>query len=735
MKLKNYFLFFCLTTICHFSYSSDKRALLIGIDHYYDSDKERFAEWQDLDGAVNDATVMFNLLKSKYGFNSKNMSLLVSPKTTTKKSIVKAFNQLIKSAEKGDQVCIYYAGHGAQIKNSQFYELDKKHEAIVPSDVLRTNDFLLDVEINALLNRLLDQKVELTVIFDNCFSGSGTRGEIDLNELKSRYVPINDMDIDQVYEKLPSAAERGALVVSAAQDYQFAKEYKDSRGQSHGVFTYALMKAMQMSSVNESAEDIFKRVNSIILYNAVPRQDPVIEGKNERMEQPLFGGVSDPTVGVQVGVIDAENKYKITLDGGSAVGIVPGTQLSHEKKGVVIEVISLFGVNGCYGKVIEGSKELEEGDLLKVTKWAPYNKDRLSVEFGSMGISDIELSSLKELSLLLADNNELVYTPIEKNIGLLIKKEKNKWKGYYNKSESVSFGDNVPSLEKIQKITHKLDGKRNKVFIEIPASTVVYQELKGKLTGQPKVEVAKENEKFDYKLIGRYNQKNELQYTWIRFGAKLEEESNPLPGLTDWVAPHRTYTLSNYAERLGELKGWLTMEVPPNNACFPFKFALRKNSNGDLVKDGALVEGEEYGLALYKDENLYESWNNEDRYLYIFLLSSDGSMKLLFPTSNSSVENNTEQILKDNKGYYKDKVLIGYPDLLAVSPPYTTDNILMLSTVTAITETSIFNQEGVLKRGAGDVSLDVLLNEEETRSAKQSNWFLERHTFFGTNAQ
>ncbi len=735
MKLKNYFLFFCLFTICHISYSSEKKALLIGIDHYYDSDKERFAEWQDLDGAVNDATVMYNLLKSKYGFSTKDMTLLVSPKLTTKKSIVKAFNQLVKSASKGDQVCIYYAGHGAQIRNSKFYELDKKHEAIVPSDVLRTNEFLLDVEINEILNRILDKQAELTVIFDNCFSGSGTRGAIDLNSLQSRYVPVSDIDIDQTYKKQKSAAERGALVVSAAQDYQLAKEYKDNRGQSHGVFTYALMKAMQMSSVNESAEDIFKRVNSIILYNAVPRQDPVIEGQEERMKQPLFGGVADPSIGVQVGIVDAENKYKITLDGGSAVGIVPGTQLTHVKKEVVIEVTALFGVNGCYGKVIQGSKALEEGDLVKVTKWAPYNKNRLKVDFGQIGISDIEVNSLKELSRLLIDKGVMEYAPYEEHVGLVVRKVDDKWKGFYSSSESVSFGHSVPTFEKLEKIFSKMEAPNNKVYVEVPPTTAVFQELNGSLSGQPKIEPIKPSEKFDYRLIGRFNEKSELEYSWVRYGAQKDEEQNPLPSFTDWVAPHRTFALANYAERLGELKSWLTLEVPPNNANFPFKFALKKNSNGDLVKNGALLEGEEYGLALYKDENLYKNWNYEDRYLYIFLLTSDGSMKLLFPATNSSVENNTEQIMKDGSGDYKNEILIGHPDLLSVSPPYTTDNILMLSTVTAITDTSIFNQDGVRERGSGEFALDELIDEEEERSSHQSNWYLERHTFFGTNAQ
>ncbi|AZQ61850.1 hypothetical protein EI427_06240 [Flammeovirga pectinis] len=731
MKPKLHILLCCFLSLSLLSIASEKRALLIGIDKYYDSETERFAEWQNLDGAVNDASAVYDILRAKYGFNEKNMKLLAGEKNTTKKAIIKGFNQLIKSTKPGDQVFIYYAGHGAQITNSQFYELDKKNEAIVPSDVLRTNEYLLDVEINDLLNQILDKNGELTVIFDNCFSGSGTRGKININELKSRYVPVSDLDIDTKFEKKQSAAERGALVISAAQDYQFAKEYKDSRGQSHGVFTYALIKAMQASNVNESAEDVFKRVNSIILYNAVPRQDPVIEASAERIKAPLFGGVADPSIGVQIGVVDAENKYKITLDGGSALGIVPGTQLSHGEKGTVVEVTSLFGVNGSYCKIIEGDKELSEGDLLKVTKWAPYNKNRLKVNYSSAGINTTDLEKVKELSKYYRGKNLLADNPLEPTIELLIKKDdSDKWVALNQGNKDV-FSDNVPTSSDVDKYI-KSKNVTGKVFIEIPPSEGVYKEIEGALVGQAKVEKVGTNARCDYQLIGKYNQSNILEYAWLRTSATNKDDHSPLPEITDWLSKEKTVLLSDFALRLGEVKSWLTMDVPPNNACFPYKLGLMKESNGEIISQGALVEGEVYTVSLYLDEKLYDSWNNEDRYIYIFLLENDGSMQLLFPDRNASVENNTEQIAQE-KGDYKSTIKLVEAGELAVSPPFTTDNILMLSTTSAIIDTSIFNQTGVRSRGSGeDASLESLLEEEDTRKTNSvSNWYLEKHTFYG----
>ncbi|OHX65732.1 caspase family protein [Flammeovirga pacifica] len=721
---------FCFTILFCFallSFANDKHALIIGVDTYTNSKKARYAEWQDLDGAVNDATSIYNLLKSKYGFNTKNMELLVSEKQTTKKSIVKEFENLIRSVNKGDDVFVYYAGHGAQIKNSKFYEADKKHEALVPSDVLKTEEYILDVEINNYLSRILSKGGELVVVFDNCFSGSSSRGKIDVEQLRSRYVPVDDIDLNKSYPKSKNLVEKGALVVSAAQDYQLAKEYKDHRGQSHGVFTYAFMKSLQMGSIHESADDIFKRVNSIILYNSVPRQDPVVEATKERLAKPLFGEVSDSYQGVKVAVIDAENKFKIHLDGGNAIGLVEGAELTHEEKGITLKVVSLSGINSCYAKVIEGEDELKEGDLLKVSKWAPFSPDRLKVKVMKMGVTDIDLEELKTLSDELLEQNLLAFSPLDQEVGLLVYQTNDGWEGSDVENVKYNLGKKTPKLSKLTDLLKKkIDGK--KIFIEIPPSTKVSQSLQGDLSGQPKVALV-EDEDYDYRLIGRFNENNKLEYAWLRAHAHNNSNQNPFPDETDWKSEEKIYVLSDYAKRLGNIKGWLVSKVPANEANFPYKLGLQRESDQEIVTEGALIEGEKYGLVIYNDPNLYLNWKTGDRYIYVFLLESNGEMTLLFPHNQVAVENFTEQICQDENGDYLTKVMLSDPDLLYIEPPFSTDNILMLSTEKIITDTSIFEQKGVQSRGKDGSVDDFMIGDEE--EGEVANWYLERHTFFG----
>ncbi|ANQ48685.2 caspase family protein [Flammeovirga sp. MY04] len=721
---------YCSIILFLFSFSlfaKEKHALIIGIDKYTNSKKARYAEWQDLDGAVNDATSIYDLLKFKYGFNSKNMSLLTSEKQTTKKNIIKNFEDLIKVVEKGDDVFIYYAGHGAQIKNSKFYEADKKHEALVPSDVLKTGDYLLDVEINTYFSRIIGKGGELVVVFDNCFSGSSSRGKIDLEQLRSRYVPVDDIDLDRSYPKSKNLVEKGALIVSAAQDYQLAKEYKDDRGQSHGVFTYALMKSLQMGSVHESSEDIFKRVNSIILYNSVPRQDPVIEATKERLGKPLFGEVSDSYQGVRVAVIDAENKYKIHIDGGNAIGLVEGAELINQDKDITLEVTELSGINTCFAKLVKGDDNLSEGDLLTVSKWAPFSPDRLKVKVMKMGVTDIDLEAIKSLSQTLNEAGLLAYSPLEEDVSLKVYLTDKGWMGSDIKNEEYDFGKKLPKSSKLVDILHKkVEGK--KIFIEVPPSTKVAQSMYSDLNGQPKVEIVASEKDYDYRLIGRFNENNNLEYAWLRAHAHNNSNENPFPDETDWKTDQKIYVLTDYAKRLGNVKGWLVTKVPNNTVNFPYKLGLQRESDQKIITEGALTEGEKYGLVLYNDPNLYLNWKSPDRYIYVFLLESNGEMTLLFPQNHGAVENFTEQICKDDNGDYLSKVMLSDPDLLYIEPPFSTDNILMLSTEKIITDTSIFEQKGVQTRGADDSFDDFMEGDKDDEPA---NWFLERHTFFG----
>jgi hypothetical protein len=281
--------------------SQTKRALIIGIDQYKPTDvipsETLRGTWSNLDGAVNDAISVKELLVSKFGFKEENITLLLDSIGTndlkaTKQNIISTIKEkLIEPAAKGDIVFIYYAGHGSQIVNSKSPEKDKKDETLVPSDsYLSTKDDIRDIrdkELALLFNELVDKGVVLTLIFDSCHSGSIARGKDE--DYKVRKLEPIEIDVadPEIYPR-PEEREGGPLVISAAQDYQTAKETKDENGNSHGAFTSAFLKAIRTASVNESASSIFSRIKAIV-ESTGRDQYPVLAGPEERRKETLFG--------------------------------------------------------------------------------------------------------------------------------------------------------------------------------------------------------------------------------------------------------------------------------------------------------------------------------------------------------------------------------------------------------------------------------------------------------------
>ena len=69
----------------------------------------------------------------------------------------------------------------------------------------------------------------LTVLLDACHSGSGVRGR-RRSRVRQRSVRRDERDVADGASSGPPPEDRGALVLSAAQDYDRAWEMRDDRG-------------------------------------------------------------------------------------------------------------------------------------------------------------------------------------------------------------------------------------------------------------------------------------------------------------------------------------------------------------------------------------------------------------------------------------------------------------------------------------------------------------------------
>ena len=244
--------FLLLTAACASTEAQTRRALLVGVDDYTASRIPKPApptkaapergSWKNLRGAVNDVQAMRELLIAKYSFRPNDIRVITNQEAR-REAILKAIrDHLIAPARKGDEVLFFYAGHGSQVVNSFSDEPDRKDETIVPADSRLGAPDIRDKDLRRLFNQILDKEARLTVILDTCHSGSGARGLP--SRAQARLVPLDPRDVKDATNAGPLPEERGALILSASQDDELAKEAQDAAGNPHGAFTLALMEAL-----------------------------------------------------------------------------------------------------------------------------------------------------------------------------------------------------------------------------------------------------------------------------------------------------------------------------------------------------------------------------------------------------------------------------------------------------------------------------------------------------------
>ena len=147
-----------------------KRALLIGIGAYQNV--------ASLNGSVSDAKNMAKFLVERVGYTNGDVRLLLDS-DATRKGILGAMDEwLIAGTKPGDEIFLYYSGHGFQTKDIDGDESDHLDETLVPVDVSLDRGGLIDGmitddEIAVLLGRLSGRRIR--VVIDACHSGTSTR--------------------------------------------------------------------------------------------------------------------------------------------------------------------------------------------------------------------------------------------------------------------------------------------------------------------------------------------------------------------------------------------------------------------------------------------------------------------------------------------------------------------------------------------------------------------------------
>jgi len=245
------------------AFALTKHALLVGINDY---------PIKPLKGPQFDVVAIKKALKNKMGFESQYITTLLNEKAT-KSNILKAIDDLNKNSKEGDQVFIYFSGHGTSASDNNFkFPLPTTTGAFIPYDVIPKlgSKFALPqiivgrTDLRPLLAKLDEGGRSVFMVMDACYSGNAVRGIQSSFTLTERYLNLNkafaergiEMDWSESFPEPKNESNntdypyKNIYFLSAAGEHEVALEISEARlndyptldGKPHGAFTDSLLR-------------------------------------------------------------------------------------------------------------------------------------------------------------------------------------------------------------------------------------------------------------------------------------------------------------------------------------------------------------------------------------------------------------------------------------------------------------------------------------------------------------
>lgn len=750
-------------------WTQTQRALLVGINTYQPAGTSaehpagciygrcELGAFQNLDGAVNDATAMADLLTSpKFGFPASNIVLLTNPappnpppgltvlpaSTTTRDGLLAAMQKyLVDLPQKGDTVVFYSASHGSLRVNSKGNKLtvlvngqyQHADSTLVPSDAYKGGYDIRDREMTRIFNAALDKGIHLTVILDSCHSGAISRGIAPA--YRERVLPYDPRDIGEAPETLPNGQPRPApterqdnpaLVFSAAQQGQTAKELPPAAGapaEPHGAFTAALLQALQILPADAPASVVYARVKAVLEGGNLPDQEPDLDATAARRAQPLFGGVAAKSTKILAAAISNNDGNSLSLDIGRASSVGIGSEFTSALPNsagqkVQLRIVSLDGLARSTAQILSpAGAKVVPGEIFERTKWVPADNPPLRVWFWPSNLSQSQI--LAAAAEIQATGASLVADPAEEQWTHVLS-----WDGtHWTLQQSGASAPKLLDAPLTAKALRAQLPPGARLWANLPPS----QELASKIKpagSESAVQPAENLAAANYALTGvltasgpayAWFHKNELAAGPPAPNAPAHtpgcSATSPYPVRSEWVPlavsadlDTASSKLINYASLLAKVHGWLELANSPadDSAGAYYSLALVSAANAaPFPADQTAHQGDLLRLALASDERVIDR-----RWVYVLDIDCHGQGTLLYPRNNS--ENQFPNDADNGRSF----VLPGAP-AWRVGPPYGVDTLILLSTEQPLADPFVLNFEGVASRGAHGASspLEKLLNQ------------------------
>ena len=244
------------------------RALLVGVSHY-----DHMVELS-LAGPANDVPLLAQTLRERFGLGTASTLLLTEAegkknpqRRPTLANIRRAFGELTKAINAGDQVVVYLSGHGVQETANDPGEVDGLDEIFLPADTQRPPpgeehmlNSLPDNEIREALQAIAAKDAYIWFIADCCHSGTIARG-LDIprriapfklfspevtqkvEDLQSQYVPATTRPAGRMPKNTV------ALFACRSREVTFERLFPNTTWtrslDTYGLLTYSLVRVLQ----------------------------------------------------------------------------------------------------------------------------------------------------------------------------------------------------------------------------------------------------------------------------------------------------------------------------------------------------------------------------------------------------------------------------------------------------------------------------------------------------------
>lgn len=248
---------------------SKRRALCVGINAFQNY------PGSNLNGCVNDAKNMSEVLKRYLGFTSSDIKMLTDG-AATKAAIMSELNSMVAGAKNGtyNYLVFSFSSHGTQVADMNRDEPDRFDEAFCPHDLAAKDGrwdqehIILDDELHALFSKIPDT-VLAEVYLDTCHSGTGLKAADLMPDRRPRYIAPPTLELCSELEplaprgmavRLEEKLAKHVILWAACRSNQTSADAYIA-GDYHGAFTYYWVKEITAANNDISRKNLLAKVN------------------------------------------------------------------------------------------------------------------------------------------------------------------------------------------------------------------------------------------------------------------------------------------------------------------------------------------------------------------------------------------------------------------------------------------------------------------------------------------